>query len=172
MLRPYRLFPASRALAERLAQLHAAAQQRRIIQLGPAAVEEPSQDPWVAPHAALHWLLGEREAHPRRDDRKGLAANRLVRAAHRIVVVPEDDLGAQTLVRQAGVQADERPRAVLAARDSELGERRSRRDLRVLEPVPGTLDTAAEVDLVAGRRTLGVYAHGQGQLGDVDVGQG
>src|SRR5206468_10806995 len=84
-------------LAEHLAQLHAAAQQGRIIQPGPTAIEEPGQDPRVAPHAALHRLFGERETHSRRDDGESLAANRLVRAPHRIVVIPEDDLRAETL---------------------------------------------------------------------------
>src|SRR5258707_11892721 len=105
MLPPYR-YPALRViawLAEHLAQLHAAAQQGRVIQPGPTAIEEPGQDPRVAPHAALHRLFGECEAHPWRDDGKRLTANRFVRAPDRIVVVPEDDLRAETLVRQAGI---------------------------------------------------------------------
>src|SRR5438034_11009258 len=89
MLRPY-VYPAPFRviawLAEHLTQLHTAAQQGRIIQLGPTAIEEPGQDPRVAPHAALHRLFGEREAHPRRDDRKGFAAHRLVRAPNRIEI--------------------------------------------------------------------------------------
>src|SRR5258705_13573576 len=107
-------------LAEHLTQLHAAAQQGRIIQPGPPAIEEPGQDPRVAPHAALHRLFGECEAHPRRDDGERLAANRLVRAPDRTVVVPEDDLRAETLVRQAGIDTNERARAVFAPPDPEL----------------------------------------------------
>src|SRR6266566_9319626 len=154
---PGRLVSQSMPLAERLAQLHAATQQGGIIQLGPTAIEESGQEPRIAPHAALHRLLGEREAHPWPHDGEGLAANRLMRAPHRIIIVPEDDLGTETLVRQAGVHADERAWAVFAARDSELSERRSRRDLRMREAVPRTLDAATEVDLVAGRRAGGVH---------------
>src|SRR5258705_4635713 len=42
-----------------------------------------------------HGLFRERKAHPRRNDGQRLAADRLVRATHRVVVVPEDDLNAE-----------------------------------------------------------------------------
>src|SRR6266550_1069563 len=109
------------------------------------------------PQRRLAPAVWGREAHPRRDDGESLAANRLVRAPHRIVVVPEDDLRAETLIREAGIYTDERARAVLAVRDSELSERRSCRDLRVREAVTGTLDAATKVNLVAGRLPGGVH---------------
>src|SRR5207248_10533916 len=61
------------------------------------------------------------------------------------------------LIRETGIHADERARAVLTVRDSELRERGPGRDLGVIKAVARALDAAAEVDLVARGRAGGVH---------------